>query len=155
MFAVFQFFHLIQYEIFQTTASMGPFMLPHAVCAVIVIIFVSSILAPDNTLKSDDQILHVDDPPNQLGLRTPSSTETKPRQQQHSNALQRIPTKLISHISTYHPFRSTRSSPVFPPTIQEFKALLDAVPYVSYSIIPGPQILLHQSRHAGYFPLLK
>ena len=84
MFAVFQFFHLIQYEIFQTTASMGPFMLPHAVCAVIVIIFVSSILAPDNTLKSDDQILHVDDPPNQLGLRTPSSTETKPRQQQRT-----------------------------------------------------------------------
>ena len=63
---------------------MGPFMLPHAVCAVIVIIFVSSILAPDNTLKSDDQILHVDDLPNQSGLRTPSSTEPKPRQQQRT-----------------------------------------------------------------------
>jgi hypothetical protein len=81
MFAVFQFFHLIQHAIFQTTESLGPFILPHAVCAVIVTMFVSAIFATDHILKSDDQILNIVDPPNHSDLRTPSSPEPKPRQQ--------------------------------------------------------------------------
>jgi len=76
MFTVFQLFNLIP-----TTELIGPIILPHAVCAVIVTIFVSAIFATDHILKSDDQILNIVDPPNNSDLRTASSPEPKPRQQ--------------------------------------------------------------------------
>ena len=114
MFTVFQFFNLILYEIFQTTASIGPFTLPHAVCVVIVTIFVSAIFATDDaaiiaisksishtprnvedTFQSDNQIVHVVDPPTNSGPRTPSSTR---RSHANSNAL---PTKIYKLHTPY------------------------------------------------------
>ena len=140
MFTVFQFFNLIP-----TTELIGPFILPHAVCAVIVTIFVRAIFATDNTTRNiedtikSDHLDNVVDPPTKLGPRTLISTH---RSSANSNALQQKPTNLITHFSNDHSPRSTRSRPIFPSTIHEFKALLAAVQFFSYSKIPGPQLLL-------------
>ena len=141
MFTVFQFFNLIP-----TTELIGPFILPHAVCAVIVTIFVSAIFATDNTnrniedtIKSDHHLDNVVDPPTNSGPRTLTSTH---RSSANSHALQRTPTNLIPHRSNNHSPRSTRSRPLFPSTIQEFKVLHAVVQFFSCSKIPGPQLLL-------------
>ena len=120
MFTVFQFFNLTQYEIFRTTKSIGP--------------------STRNTIKSDHRhLINAVDPPTNPGPRTPISTHGSPA---NNHALQQKPTNLITHFSNNHSPRSTRSRPIFPPTIHEFKALLAAVQFFSYSKIPGPQLLL-------------
>ena len=120
MLTVFQFFNLTQYEIFRAK-SIGP--------------------STRNTIKSDHHpLINAVDPPTNPGPRTPISTHGSPA---NNHALQRKPTRKPTNlIPNNHSPRSTRSRPIFPSTIHEFKALLAAVQFFSYSKIPGPQLLL-------------
>ena len=172
MFTIFQIFNLILYEIFQTTASIGPFALPHAVCVVIVTIFVSAIFATDNkinaaiidisnsishttrnvedTFQSDNQIVHVVDPPTNSGRRTPSSTR---RSHANSNAL---PTKIYKLHTPYFQQPFTPTNPLKTSLCSNNPRIQSAVrrrPNFSYSKIPGPQLVFHQPRLARGFQL--
>jgi hypothetical protein len=131
MFTVFQFLNLIQYDIFPTTESIGPFMM-----------HINTTRNIEDTIKSDHHLVNAVDPPTNPGPRTPISTYRSPA---NSHALQGKPTNLIPYLSNNHSPRSTRSRPLCPPTIQEFKALFAAVQFVSYSKIPGPQLQLPAS----------